>query len=123
MPFTPRKSIRRARRLRREQTEAEKRLWEFLRDRRLGGFKFVRQEPVGPFIADILCRERLLIIEIDGVTHGEDRELERDARRTAYLEAKGFQVMRVWNIEVFNNLDEVLNSTLLALEARAETVR
>ena len=65
----------------------------------------------------------MLIIEIDGVTHGEDHELVRDARRTTYLEAKGHQVMRVWNIEVFNNLDGVVNSILLALEARGETVR
>ena len=123
MPFTPRKSIRRARRLRREQTEAEKRLWGYLRDRRLGGFKFVRQEPVGPFVADFLCRERMLIIEIDGVTHSEDHQLARDARRTVYLEKQGYRVMRAWNIEVFNNLDGVLNSILLALEARGETVR
>ena len=62
MTFTQRKTTRRARGLRRELTEAEKRLWGYLRDRRLGGFKFVRQEPIGPFIADFLCREKMLVI-------------------------------------------------------------
>ena len=74
----------------------------------------MRQEPVGTFIADFLCRERMLAVEVDGVTHGEDHEVAYDAKRTAYLEEQGYRVMRVWNIEVFNNLDGVLNTILLA---------
>ena len=118
MPFTPRKTIRRARGLRREQTEAEKRLWGYVRDRRLGGFKFVRQEAIGPFIADFLCREKMLVVEVDGVTHGEDHEIAYDALRTVFLESQGYRVWRVPNIEVFTNMDGVLNSILLALESR-----
>ena len=123
MPFTPHKQIRRARALRREQTAAEKQLWGYLRNRRLSGFKFIRQEPVGPYIADFLCRETMLIVEVDGVTHGEDHEIAYDARRTAYLEAQGYRVHRVPNIEVHNNLDGVLNGILLELMRVAGTAR
>ena len=123
MPFTPHKHIRRARTFRRDPTEAEKRLWGYLRNRRLSGFKFIRQEPIGPFFADFLCRETMLIIEVDGVTHGEDHEIAYDARRTAYLEAQGYRVHRVPNIEVFNNFDGVLNGILLELMRLAGTAR
>ena len=123
MPFTPHKHIRRARTLRREQTEAEKRLWGYLRNRHLSGFKFIRQEPVGPFFADFLCCETMLIVEVDGVTHGEDHEIAYDARRTAYLEAQGYRVYRVPNIEIHNNLDGVLNGILLELMRVAGTAR
>ncbi len=95
MPFTQRKSLRRARGLRREQTEAEKKLWGYLRDRRLNGHKFVRQEPVGPYFADFLCRERRLIVEVDGATHSGVDEIASDDRRTRFLESKGYQVLRI----------------------------
>ena len=85
MPYTPRKTVRRARSLRRSQTDAEKRLLGYLRDRRLNSFKFVRQEPVGPYIADFVCREKLLIVEVDGATHSEVHEIQHDERRTRYL--------------------------------------
>ena len=71
MSVTPRRTTRRAQLLRKTPSEAEKRLWGFLRDRRLNDCKFVRQAPLGPYFADLLCRERKLIVEVDGVTHGE----------------------------------------------------
>lgn len=108
---------RRARKLRREQTEAERRLWQKLRDRRLGGFKFVRQEPIGPYFADFVCRERALVVEIDGATHSTDDELAYDARRTAFLEREGFRVLRATNAEIYENLDGVLETILAALGA------
>ncbi|WP_363348254.1 endonuclease domain-containing protein [Methylocystis echinoides] len=84
----------RARELRRAQTPAEERLWNKLRGRRLGGFKFVRQAPIGPFFADFLCREQGLVVEIDGATHSTDEELQRDARRSAFIEALGYRILR-----------------------------
>ena len=119
MPYTPRKTVRRARSLRRHQTEAEKRLWGYLRDRRLNGFKFVRQEPVGPFIADFLCREKLLIVEVDGATHSEDNEIQYDERLTRYLTSEGYRVLRVQNVDVYRNLTDVLDMVLMALEGKA----
>jgi very-short-patch-repair endonuclease len=123
MSVTPRRTTRRARSLRRAPSEAEKRLWGFLRDRRLNDFKFVRQAPLGPYFADFLCRDRRLIVEVDGVTHGEDHQISHDLRRTRYLESQGYRVLRVWNIEVFTNLDGVLTAILIELEDPSGTRR
>ena len=123
MSVTPRRTTRRARLLRRAPNEAEKRLWGCLRDRRLNDFKFVRQAQLGPYYADFLCRERKLVVEIDGVTHGEDHQVTYDARRTRYLEGQGYRVLRVWAIEVFTNLDGVLTTILIALEESSGTGR
>src|SRR5438477_1045618 len=79
MSFTPRRQTRRARSLRRADIPAEARLWSNLRGRRLQSFKFVRPEPIGPYIVDFLCREARLIVEVDGATHSEDREIAYDA--------------------------------------------
>lgn len=98
----------RARELRRETTRAEAHLWEQLRARRLQDAKFVRQHPVGPYVADFACRRLKLVIEVDGATHSTDEDRERDAKRTAFLGAQGFRVLRVSNDEVMNGMDEVL---------------
>lgn len=97
-----------ARRLRRDETLAEKRLWEQLRDRRCGGHKFVRQAPVGPYIADFLCRELRFVIEIDGATHSTDDEILFDQKRTRHLNDLGYHVFRISNDEVINGMTEVL---------------
>jgi very-short-patch-repair endonuclease len=123
MSVTSPRTTRRARSLRRAPSEAEKRLWGFLRDRRLNDFKFVRQAPLGPYFADFLCRDRRLIVEVDGVTHGEDHQVSHDLRRTRYLESQGYRVLRVWNIEVFTNLDGVLTAILIELEDPSGTPR
>jgi very-short-patch-repair endonuclease len=102
--------VERARKLRRDQTVAEARLWQQLRGRQLDGLKFVRQAPAGPFLADFLCRERKLIIEVDGATHLAPDEVAYDAQRTAYLEEKGYKVIRVQNDEVLRDMDQVLTS-------------
>jgi very-short-patch-repair endonuclease len=116
MIYTHSKTLKRARSLRRNQTESEKRLWGYVRDKRLQGHKLNRQVPVGPYIADFLCFEAKLIIEIDGATHGEAHEIVYDERRTAFLEAQGYRVMRCTNMDVFENLTGVLDTILLALE-------
>jgi very-short-patch-repair endonuclease len=120
MTFTPRKSLQRARSLRKNQTEAEKRLWGYLRGRRLGGHKFVRQEPIGPYTADFLCRERKLVVEVDGATHSEPDEIAHDVRRSRYLLTQGYNVLRVQNADVFTIRDDVLDMILLALEGKLE---
>jgi very-short-patch-repair endonuclease len=108
----------RARRLRQQDTASEQRLWAQLRGRRLGGLKFVRQLPVGPYVADFACRERMLVIEVDGATHGSDEEAAHDAARTRFLEAQGWQVMRVWNDDVVRVIEGVMESILRAAEQR-----
>ena len=116
MKFTPSKSLGRARSLRRNQTEAEKKLWGYLRDSSLNGFKFTRQTPVGPYIADFLCFNRKLIVEVDGATHGELHEVAYDAKRTEFLESCGYRVFRCYNADVFENIDGVIDGILLQLE-------
>src|SRR3989338_6704303 len=95
-----------ARSLRRRQTKAEEHLWQYLRNRQLCGFKFRRQVPFGPFVADFLCAEAQLIIELDGRTHVGREQYDR--KRTAYLESHGYSVMRFPNHAVFHDLDRVL---------------
>ena len=109
---------RRAHELRRDQTEAEGQLWRRLRNRALGGFKFVRQEPIGPYFADFVCREEKLVIEIDGATHSTDYERRRDGAREQALHDRGYRVTRFHNDEVYRNIEGVLDTILAALERR-----
>ena len=93
--------------------DAEALMWYHLRGRRLGGFKFKRQWSLGPYLADFCCIERRLVVEIDGGQHSE----ERDARRTAALQAMDYRVVRYWNHDVLANTDGVLTDLLAQLEA------
>ena len=102
----------RARELRREMTEPERRLWQIVRAGRLG-FKFQRQVVLAPYIADFAARSERLVIEIDGETHGSD--IAYDARRTADLEARGYRVLRFTNAEVMSNPEGVTRTILMAL--------
>jgi very-short-patch-repair endonuclease len=105
--------IARARSLRRTSTQAELVLRRQLRDRQLGGFKFVRQEPIGRYYVDFVCRERLLIVEVDGGQHADSpSDRERDAR----LGALGYRVIRVWNNDVLANIEGVLQMLKSELE-------
>jgi very-short-patch-repair endonuclease len=108
----------RARALRASQTSAEALLWRRLRNRQLNGFKFVRQEPIGPFFADFCCRAARLVVEIDGATHGTEAEVARDGRRTETLNQAGYRVLRVQNVEVYEAMGDVLETILAALEQR-----
>jgi very-short-patch-repair endonuclease len=87
-------------------------LWERLRSRRLHGIKFVRQLAVGPFIADFACRERRLILEVDGATHSTDEEIARDCRRDDILSRASWNVVRVSNHDVLTLMDSVLENIL-----------
>jgi len=101
-PKTPRD---RARRLRREMTGPERALWQVLRGRRLGGVKFRRQVPVGPYIVDFICFEHRLIIEVDGDSH--IGQADADGRRAAWLSRQGFEVARFTNDDVLGATEAV----------------
>jgi len=104
-----------ARGLRCRQTDAERRLWARLRDRRLLGVKFARQVPIGPYIVDFCCREQRLIVELDGGQHAT--RADYDAGRTALLEGLGYRVLRFWDNEALRNTDGVLQRIAQALSS------
>ena len=101
-----------ARTLRRDATAAEKILWHHLRNRQLNNFKFSRQEPIGPYIADFVCRAKKLIVEIDGVTHETAEELADDVARTEFLVGQGYRVIRFRNEDIFGDLGPVLDEIM-----------
>jgi len=107
-----------ARALRREMTDVEHRLWFLLRGRRLAECKFRRQHPIGVFITDFACVRHRLIVELDGGQHAETRAAY-DARRSAWLEAQGWRVMRFWNDQVHSTPDEVVDAIRKALSVGA----
>ena len=95
-----------SRELRRNATEAERLLWQHLSARKLRSTRFNRQFPIGQFICDFVCREKRLVIELDGGQHAFSADY--DARRTKFLEAQGYRVERFWNSEVLDNIEGVL---------------
>jgi very-short-patch-repair endonuclease len=101
------KTIGIARRLRANQTDAETVLWNRVRNRQIDGHKFARQVPIGPYVCDFVCRQRELVIEVDGGQHAESAS---DALRDRYLIAKGYRVLRFWNNDVLGNLEGVLTT-------------
>lgn len=103
-----------ARTLRHTQTDGERKLWGFLRARRLGGYKFRRQHPIGPYVADFCCDEARLVIEIDGSQHGT--QVEKDAKRTRYLESKEYRVIRFGADAVVRETEAVLETILNYLQ-------
>jgi very-short-patch-repair endonuclease len=110
--FKPRPTMR-AQELRNNATDAERKLWQHVSRRQLGGYKFSRQMPLGPFICDFMCREAKLVVELDGGQHGD--RVEQDASRTRFLETGGYRVIRFWNNDVLGNVDGVLQTILEAL--------
>ena len=98
------RSTSRARSLRQQSTQAELRLWQRLRGRRLRGYKFIRQEPIGPYVVDFVCREHRLAIEVDGGQHADS---ERDTMRDQWLRDRGYRVLRFWNNDVLANIEGV----------------
>jgi very-short-patch-repair endonuclease len=105
--------VGRARSLRRALTPAEAKLWANLRNRQLAGFKFARQEPIGSYYADFVCRDRKLIVEVDGGQHAESAT---DRQRDSNLAAFGYRVVRIWNSEVIENIEGVLQYLLSELQ-------
>jgi len=99
------KTVRIARRLRVNQTDAETVLWNRIRNRQIDGYKFVRQVPILGYICDFVCRERRLIVEVDG---GQHNESAADAIRDRCLMDEGYRVLRFWNNDVLGNTEGVL---------------
>ena len=95
-------------------TDAEKLLWQHLRNRQLGEYKFRLQRPIGPYIVDFVCLEKKLVIEVDGGQHAGEMEL--DSKRSDYLKEKGYRVMRFWNNEVLKETESVLTVILSSLD-------
>jgi len=111
------KNIDKARGLRKNQTEAEKLLWYYLRNKQFQGFKFRRQLPIGNYVVDFVCESLKVIIELDGSQH-MDAELY-DNERARYLLSLGYKVLRYWNNELLSQTDAVLESIRLNLSKRA----
>ena len=109
-------ALARVRQMRKQPTEAERLIWNALRSRRLGGFKIRRQVWLGSYIADFLCAEAKLIIELDGSQHGDASDY--DARRDATLAEAGYRTLRFWNNDVTGNLEGVLEIIREACQAR-----
>ena len=103
------------RKLRSQSTDAEMKLWLSLRDRRLAGFKFVRQEAIEAYVVDFVCRDRRLIIEVDGGQHADN---QKDRTRDRVLSEAGYRVLRFWNNDVLTNRDGVLQVIAEAVEAK-----
>jgi very-short-patch-repair endonuclease len=113
-----------ARALRRDSTDAERRLWSKLRGRRFLGLRFRRQHPINQYFADFACLEIGLVIELDGSQHMQPAEQCRDAARTAVLAAHGFEVIRFWDNDVLRDVDAVLQSIARVVSRRtAQTDR
>jgi len=106
MHSASRADIERARRLRADMTEVERRLWFRLRGRQLEGHRFRRQIPMGPYVLDFACMKARLVIEVDGGQHAVSAD--RDDRRTAWLESQGYTVLRFWNNDVLEEPEAVM---------------
>jgi type I restriction enzyme M protein len=116
MPINRNKHLARA--LRKNQTEIEGHLWQFLRGRQLGGYKFRRQHPIGAFVVDFYCPEKKLAIELDGDQHADSGHISYDENRTAILDMKGIKVLRYWDSDVLNDTNSVLDDILEELDNR-----
>jgi very-short-patch-repair endonuclease len=104
-----------ARKLRQSRTDAERALWAKLRNKQLEGVKFRRQQPLGRYVVDFLSFERRIIVEIDGGQHNEEEVSKRDEERTAWLQERGYRVLRFWNNEVLANMEGVVEKIREAL--------
>jgi very-short-patch-repair endonuclease len=104
-----------ARMLRRNQTAAERKLWQSLRGSQMDGFQFRRQFPIGDCSGDFCCRERRLVVELDGSQHAQAAGIAQDEERAVLIRARGYRVIRFWNEEVLKNLDGVLETILREL--------
>ncbi|MCH8191413.1 MAG: DUF559 domain-containing protein [Chloroflexi bacterium] len=110
-----RDTVARARALRRRAPDVEMRLWRLLRAGQIGGAKFRRQHPIGPYFADFYCHRAKLVVELDGGGHAEDAQSEADARRTAWLQHRGLRVLRFWDNDVLQNPEGVLERIMAAV--------
>lgn len=111
-----------AKALRRNLTDAERKLWSRLRAHRLGDLHFRRQTPIGPFIADFACHEAGAIVELDGGGHADQSQVDYDRSRDQWFLQAGYLVLRFWNNEVLTNLDSVCETIYERVTARLRTI-
>ena len=107
-----------ARSLRKNKTSAERRLWWYLRGLKPRGCKFRQQAPIDRYVVDFVCLSHRIIVEVDGATHGNQAEPERDARRANYLESQGFKIIRGRHCDVYDNIQGVMELIVHSLEGR-----
>ena len=101
-----------ARLLRKNATKQERVLWNLLRNSNLKNYKFKRQQPLGKYIVDFICKEKMLIIEVDGGQHNKPEDILYDTERSKYLESRGFKVLRFWNNDIDKNITGVYETIL-----------
>lgn len=104
-----------ARQLRKNATPQERVIWKLVRNSNIKHCRFKRQEPIGNYIVDFVCHEKMLIIEIDGGQHNEELNIKADNIRTKYLESKGYKILRFWNNEIDNNISGVYEKIMKSL--------
>lgn len=104
------KALKRARALRKDMTEEERLLWSDLKTFRRQGVAFRKQAPIGPFVVDFLRRKAMLVVEVDGEHHGEDRQWDHDAERDDWLREHGYTVLRYWNADVRRDPNAVVEA-------------
>jgi very-short-patch-repair endonuclease len=104
-----------ARQLRQSSSDAERKLWRYLRNKQTAGLRFRRQQPIGPYIADFYCAAAKLIIELDGRQHGEEEQQLHDDARTRWLTERGYRVIRFWNGQVMRYPDDTVDLILRAI--------
>jgi very-short-patch-repair endonuclease len=92
-------------------------MWDFLRGRNLGGYKFRRQHPIGPYVLDFYCARKQLGIELDGLFHEDEQNRKNDEVRTRYLGGRGIRILRFWNTEIFHQPDSVAERILSELKS------
>jgi len=115
------KRVPRARRLRRDMTDAERKLWWRLRAVQIKDSHFRRQATIGPYFADFACHATRIVIELDGGQHGQAEHALRDSKRDAYLRDNGYRVLRFWNNEVLSNIEGVMCAIIDALKSAPPT--
>ena len=103
-------STEHARELRRNMTYAERRMWWMLRQKQLGGLRFRRQAPLGPYYADFFCPKARLVVELDGAGHTSDSQIAHDETRDRWFQSQGFRVLRISNREFFERPDEIADA-------------
>ena len=97
-------------------SDAEWSLWQELRANQVNGYRFRRQRAIGVFIADFVCLEKKLVVEVDGEQHSESAQIAHDAGRTQWLQSRGYRVIRFWTNEVMRELDGVIDTISRELE-------
>jgi very-short-patch-repair endonuclease len=113
--------VPRARKLRRDMTDAERKLWWHLRRLPIEHSHFRRQATIGPYFADFACHEQRLVIEVDGAQHNEPENVIRDTERSIYLQSRGYRILRFWNNDVLKNIDGVMETILAAMHQYEES--